>query len=215
MLPQQQAVTHYGQPVKDFVLRDLMQRLETTSAYRERRKAVTAWNASHRILKRGLALTPVMFGVAFGFTPHNQGMALVSLLKDGTLTVQHGGTEMGQGLHTKMLQVAADSLGVPLASLRIMATRTDKIPNTSATAASSGSAGPNRTRSWCGCRTRRPSRGSDRCRPRRPRAARAAASFPAAGGLGPAALPAVPAGQGRSPFVTRSALRRRAPASWS
>jgi xanthine dehydrogenase large subunit len=138
LLADEGAVTHYGQPVKDFVLRKLMQRLELQSAYRERRKAVTAWNASHTILKRGLALTPVMFGVAFGFTPHNQGMALVSLLKDGTLTVQHGGTEMGQGLHTKVLQTVADVFGVALSSVRIQATDTATLPNMPATAASSG-----------------------------------------------------------------------------
>jgi xanthine dehydrogenase large subunit len=107
LLADKNAVTHYGQPVNDFVLRDLMQQLEVSSKYRERRKALVAWNDNHSIIKRGLALTPVMFGVAFGFTPHNQGMALVSLLKDGTLTVQHGGTEMGQGLHTKVLQTVA------------------------------------------------------------------------------------------------------------
>jgi xanthine dehydrogenase large subunit len=138
LLADEGSVTHYGQPVKDFVLRKLMQRLELQSAYRERRKAVTEWNASHTILKRGLALTPVMFGVAFGFTPHNQGMALVSLLKDGTFTVQHGGTEMGQGLHTKVLQTVADVFGVALSSVRIQATDTATLPNMPATAASSG-----------------------------------------------------------------------------
>lgn len=138
LLPVEHAVTHYGQPVKDFILPQLMQRLELQSAYRERRKAVTEWNAQHRIVKRGLALTPVMFGVAFGFTPHNQGMALVSLLKDGTLTVQHGGTEMGQGLHTKVLQTVADVFGVTMASVRIQATDTATLPNMPATAASSG-----------------------------------------------------------------------------
>ena len=134
----QGAVTHYGQTVKDFVLRDLMQQLETQSRYRERRQAVAAWNASHSIVKRGLALTPAMFGIAFGLTAHNQGTALVSLLKDGTLTVQHGGTEMGQGLHTKVLQTVADVFGVPLASVRIQATDTATLPNMPATAASSG-----------------------------------------------------------------------------
>ena len=138
LLPAASAITHYGQPVKDFVLRDLMQQLETQSAYRERRKAVAAWNASHTIVKRGLALTPVMFGVAFGFTPHNQGMALVSLLKDGTFTVQHGGTEMGQGLHTKVLQTVADVFEVPINQVRIQATDTATLPNMPATAASSG-----------------------------------------------------------------------------
>ncbi len=138
LLADKGASTHYGQPVKDFVLRDLMQQLEAQSAYRERRKAVAQWNASHRIVKRGLALTPVMFGVAFGFTPHNQGMALVSALKDGTISVQHGGTEMGQGLHTKVLQTVADVFGVAMTQVRIQATDTATLPNMPATAASSG-----------------------------------------------------------------------------
>jgi xanthine dehydrogenase large subunit len=132
--------THYGQPVKDA---DRIQRiwseLKETSDFPARLADAQRFNAAHPHDKRGLAITPVKFGISFTTTFFNQAGALVIIYKDGSVQVNHGGTEMGQGLHTKMLQVAADSLGLPLAALRIMATRTDKIPNTSATAASSGS----------------------------------------------------------------------------
>ena len=88
--------------------------------------------------KRGLAITPVKFGISFNFTTFNQAGALVHVYKDGSVLINHGGTEMGQGLHTKMLQVAATALGLPLARVRLAPTRTDKVPNTSATAASAG-----------------------------------------------------------------------------
>jgi len=105
-----------------------------------RREAeIATFNANSRYSKRALAITPVKFGISFNLTAFNQGGALVLVYKDGSVLVNHGGTEMGQGLHTKMLQVAATSLGVPLSSVRIAPTRTDKVPNTSATAASSGS----------------------------------------------------------------------------
>ncbi|QDY66433.1 xanthine dehydrogenase molybdopterin binding subunit [Glutamicibacter halophytocola] len=105
-----------------------------------RREAeIAEFNANSRYSKRALAITPVKFGISFNLTAFNQGGALVLVYKDGSVLVNHGGTEMGQGLHTKMLQVAATSLGVPLSSVRIAPTRTDKVPNTSATAASSGS----------------------------------------------------------------------------
>jgi xanthine dehydrogenase large subunit len=132
--------THYGQPVKDAErIERIWTELKTSSDYAARLAQVSAHNAAHPHDKRGLAITPVKFGISFTTTFFNQAGALVLIYKDGSVQVNHGGTEMGQGLHTKMLQVAADSLGVPLESLRIMATRTDKIPNTSATAASSGS----------------------------------------------------------------------------
>ena len=99
---------------------------------------VAPFNASHEHTKRAIAMTPVKFGIAFNFTAFNQGGALVHVYKDGSVLVNHGGTEMGQGLHTKMLQVAATALGVPLDVVRLAPTRTDKVPNTSATAASSG-----------------------------------------------------------------------------
>ncbi|RIK16018.1 MAG: xanthine dehydrogenase molybdopterin binding subunit [Acidobacteria bacterium] len=111
----------------------------TRDADLERRRAeVAAFNATHEHTKRGLAITPVKFGISFNFTAFNQAGALVHVYKDGSVLVNHGGTEMGQGLHTKMLQVAATSLRVPLERVRLAPTRTDKVPNTSATAASSG-----------------------------------------------------------------------------
>ena len=132
--------THYGQPVKDAErITRIWTELKATSDFSARLSEIERFNAAHLHDKRGLAITPVKFGISFTTTFFNQAGALVIIYKDGSVQVNHGGTEMGQGLHTKMLQVAADSLGVPLASLRIMATRTDKIPNTSATAASSGS----------------------------------------------------------------------------
>ena len=106
----------------------------STAAARE----IAAFNAAHPHTKRGLAMTPVKFGISFNFTAFNQAGALVHVYKDGSVLVNHGGTEMGQGLHTKMLQVAATALGVPLEQVRLAPTRTDKVPNTSATAATSG-----------------------------------------------------------------------------
>ena len=132
--------THYGQEVKDA---DRIERIWTTlgeSADLERRLAeVEAFNEAHDHTKRGIAITPVKFGISFTAAFFNQAGALVLLYADGSVQVSHGGTEMGQGLHTKMLQVAADALGVDLETIRMMPTRTDKVPNTSATAASSGS----------------------------------------------------------------------------
>jgi xanthine dehydrogenase large subunit len=99
---------------------------------------IAEYNAAHEHTKRGLAITPVKFGISFNLTAFNQAGALVHVYKDGSVLINHGGTEMGQGLHTKMLQVAATTLGVPLSRVRLAPTRTDKVPNTSATAASSG-----------------------------------------------------------------------------
>ena len=110
----------------------------TTATSRPRRAEIAAFNATHAAHKRGLAITPVKFGISFNLTAFNQAGALVHVYKDGSVLVNHGGTEMGQGLHTKMLQVAATTLGVPLEKVRLAPTRTDKVPNTSATAASSG-----------------------------------------------------------------------------
>ncbi|GAA2154370.1 xanthine dehydrogenase molybdenum binding subunit apoprotein [Humibacillus xanthopallidus] len=103
-----------------------------------RREEVAVFNAEHPHAKRGLAITPVKFGISFNFTTFNQAGALVHVYTDGSVLINHGGTEMGQGLHTKMLQVAATRLGLPLERVRLAPTRTDKVPNTSATAASSG-----------------------------------------------------------------------------
>ena len=103
-----------------------------------RQREVAAYNEEHPHTKRGLAITPVKFGISFNFTSFNQAGALVHVYKDGSVLINHGGTEMGQGLHTKMLQVAATALGLPLEKVRLAPTRTDKVPNTSATAASAG-----------------------------------------------------------------------------
>ncbi len=103
-----------------------------------RQAEIADFNAAHEHVKRGLAITPVKFGISFNLTAFNQAGALVHVYKDGSVLINHGGTEMGQGLHTKMLQVAATTLGIPLSRVRLAPTRTDKVPNTSATAASSG-----------------------------------------------------------------------------
>ncbi|MGO1991387.1 MAG: xanthine dehydrogenase molybdopterin binding subunit [Corynebacterium sp.] len=103
-----------------------------------REAEIASFNATHPSRRRALAMTPVKFGISFNLTAFNQGGALVLVYKDGSVLVNHGGTEMGQGLHTKMMQVAATTLGVPMTLVRQSPTRTDKVPNTSATAASSG-----------------------------------------------------------------------------
>ncbi|MCB9596550.1 MAG: xanthine dehydrogenase molybdopterin binding subunit [Sandaracinaceae bacterium] len=131
--------THYEQPLDqaDRVAR-IWGELKASSDFEARAGAIEAFNASSPDRKRGLAITPVKFGISFTAKWYNQAAALVLVYKDGSVQVNHGGTEMGQGLHTKMLQVAAHALGVPLDVVRVMPTRTDKVPNTSATAASSG-----------------------------------------------------------------------------
>ncbi|MGV3493765.1 MAG: xanthine dehydrogenase molybdopterin binding subunit, partial [Ramlibacter sp.] len=131
-------VTHYQMPVEDNILEPLIGRLEQTAHYRARRAEIAAWNAKSPVIKRGLALTPVKFGISFTATFFNQAGALVHVYTDGSVQVNHGGTEMGQGLHTKVCQLVADELGVPLHKVRISATDTSKVPNASATAASSG-----------------------------------------------------------------------------
>ena len=131
--------THYGEPVRDAGrIRAIWDALKSSSGYMSRREAIARVNASSVHTKRGLAITPVKFGISFTATFYNQAGAFVLVYRDGTVQVNHGGTEMGQGLFTKILQIAADSLGVVVSSVRVMATRTDKVPNTSATSASSG-----------------------------------------------------------------------------
>jgi xanthine dehydrogenase large subunit len=130
--------TPYGQPVEDFCLPDLIDELARTSDYAARRAQVQAFNARSPVLKKGLALTPVKFGISFNVVHLNQAGALVHVYTDGSVLVNHGGTEMGQGLNTKVAQVVAHELGLPLARVRCSATDTDKIANTSATAASTG-----------------------------------------------------------------------------
>jgi len=131
-------VTPYHMTVEDNVAPQIIAELATSAGYAARREAVAAFNAGHRILKKGLALTPVKFGISFTTTHLNQAGALVLVYADGSIHLNHGGTEMGQGLMIKVAQVVADVFAVPVESVRIMATRTDKVPNTSATAASSG-----------------------------------------------------------------------------
>jgi xanthine dehydrogenase large subunit len=132
-------VTHYGQAVEGNRLPAILDQLERSSDYRRRRAEVSRWNSAQPIIKRGLALTPVKFGIAFTSTLFNQAGALLQVYTDGTVLLNHGGTEMGQGLHVKVAQVVALELGIPLSAIRITATDTSKVPNTSATAASSGS----------------------------------------------------------------------------
>ncbi len=131
--------THYHMPVEDFIGRALVADLERRSDYQARRAEIARWNAASPILKRGIALTPVKFGISFTLTFLNQAGALVHVYQDGSIHLNHGGTEMGQGLFQKVAQVAASVFGVPVSAVKITATDTGKVPNTSATAASSGS----------------------------------------------------------------------------
>lgn len=131
--------TPYGMEVRDFNLHRMVERLEESSQYAARRQAVEAWNARNPVLKRGIALSPVKFGISFTLTHLNQAGALVHVYQDGSIHLNHGGTEMGQGLFVKLAQVAARVFSVSLAQVKITPTDTGKVPNTSATAASSGS----------------------------------------------------------------------------
>src|SRR6516162_9185760 len=132
-------VTPYGQTVEDCdVAPVLIGELERSCDYRQRRKEIAAFNVGSPILKRGIAITPVKFGISFTLTHLNQAGALVHVYQDGSVHLNHGGTEMGQGLFQKVAQVAAEEFGIGLERVHITATSTDKVPNTSATAASSG-----------------------------------------------------------------------------
>ncbi|QPG04594.1 xanthine dehydrogenase molybdopterin binding subunit [Salinimonas marina] len=130
--------THYGMLVTANRLPDIIEELERSSDYWERRAQLRRYNAHSPVIKKGLALTPVKFGISFTAKFLNQAGALVHVYTDGSIQVNHGGTEMGQGLHTKIAQIAAHEFGVGLEQIDITATRTDKVPNTSPTAASSG-----------------------------------------------------------------------------
>ena len=130
--------TPYHMPVTDFVLHAMTDRLLETSDYQARRDAIDAWNAKQPILKKGIALSPVKFGISFTLTHLNQAGALVHVYQDGSVHMNHGGTEMGQGLFQKVAQVAAQRFGIDVSQVKITATDTGKVPNTSATAASSG-----------------------------------------------------------------------------
>ena len=131
--------TPYHMPVEDFILNGLVAKLEASSEFAARKAAVDKWNAENAILKKGISLTPVKFGISFTLTHLNQAGALVHVYSDGSIHLNHGGTEMGQGLFRKVSQVAASSFGVDVGAIAITATDTAKVPNTSATAASSGS----------------------------------------------------------------------------
>jgi xanthine dehydrogenase large subunit len=131
--------TPYHQPVVDNHLEELWSQLRRESDFDARRIALARFNADSTRIKRGIAITPVKFGISFNKTEYNQAGALVHIYLDGSIQLNHGGTEMGQGLHTKMLEVARRVLGVRRERLQLMPTSTDKVPNTSATAASSGS----------------------------------------------------------------------------
>lgn len=130
--------THYGQEIEDNRIERIWRELMQSSQFAERRAALGAWNAKSPHRKRGIAITPVKFGISFTTTHLNQAGALVLLYQDGTVQVNHGATEMGQGVYTNIATIAAKEFGIPMSDVRVMATRTDKVPNTSATAASCG-----------------------------------------------------------------------------
>jgi xanthine dehydrogenase large subunit len=132
-------VTPYGQVVADNIIHELSAELEAGSDYRARREAIAQFNARSQVLKRGIAFTPLKFGISFNVKHFNQAGALVHVYTDGSILVNHGGTEMGQGLNTKVAQVVAHELGVAFGKVRVTATDTHKVANTSATAASTGS----------------------------------------------------------------------------
>lgn len=131
--------THYGMQLEDNIIHELVAELADTAQYRQRREALRVFNQTHQGVKKGIALTPVKFGISFTATFLNQAGALLHIYNDGTVQLNHGGTEMGQGLFTKVAQVVAEELQIPLEQIRCTATSTEKVPNASATAASSGS----------------------------------------------------------------------------
>ena len=132
------STTHYGQVIRDNRIHRVWHDLKTNSHFEARHRELEHANQQHAYKRRGLAITPVKFGISFNTIFLNQAGALVHIFEDGSVQVNHGGTEMGQGLHTKIQQIAAQALGVKLEMVRVTPTRTDKVPNTSATAASSG-----------------------------------------------------------------------------
>ena len=133
-----QNTTPYGMEVTDFILHDMTNRLLSDAKYADRKAAIATFNSTNQILKRGLGVSPVKFGISFTLTHLNQAGALVHVYQDGSIHLNHGGTEMGQGLFQKIAQVAASRFGVDVSLVKITATDTGKVPNTSATAASSG-----------------------------------------------------------------------------
>ncbi|MGY3340860.1 xanthine dehydrogenase large subunit [Streptomyces filamentosus] len=137
--PGQGQTTPYGQPVTQAGrISAVWEQVKEDARLTDREREIATFNAAHPHTKRALAITGIKFGISFNLTAFNQGGALVLIYKDGSVLINHGGTEMGQGLHTKMIQVAATALGIPSHRVRLAPTRTDKVPNTSATAASAG-----------------------------------------------------------------------------
>ncbi len=136
--PTMRNTTHYQMKVEDNILNPLLSTLEQSSQYRQRRQHISEWNAVNPVVQRGIAITPVKFGISFTATLFNQAGALVHVYLDGSVQVNHGGTEMGQGLNTKIAQIVADELGIPFERVLATASDTSKIPNASATAASAG-----------------------------------------------------------------------------
>jgi len=132
-------ITPYHQEIKDNIIGKIIDELEQSSGYQKRRKAIIKFNQTSKIIRKGIALTPVKFGISFTATWYNQAGALIHIYRDGSIQLNHGGIEMGQGLYTKIAQIVSDAFGVDFDAVKIMATATDKVPNTSATAASSGS----------------------------------------------------------------------------
>jgi xanthine dehydrogenase molybdopterin binding subunit len=130
--------TPYGQEIEDNRLQTIWHELKKSAQLEQRRREIAKWNAAHSHSRRGIAMTPVKFGISFTVTHLNQAGALVLIYQDGTVQVNHGGTEMGQGIHTNVAAIAAKELGVKPEQIRVMPTSTDKVPNTSATAASAG-----------------------------------------------------------------------------
>ncbi|WP_112943836.1 xanthine dehydrogenase molybdopterin binding subunit [Rhizobium sp. UBA1881] len=131
-------LTPYHQEVEDSILERIVGELEESADYQARRREIIEFNRDSRYIKKGIALTPVKFGISFTLTAFNQAGALVHVYQDGSIHLNHGGTEMGQGLYTKVAQVLADSFQIDIEHVKITATTTGKVPNTSATAASSG-----------------------------------------------------------------------------
>ena len=135
---EQRNLTHYGQKVEGNLLDEMTAELESSSDYQLRRKQINTFNQNHPFMRKGIALTPVKFGISFTATFLNQGGALINIYTDGSIHLNHGGTEMGQGLNTKVAQIVAEEFQVDIETIFISATNTDKVPNTSPTAASSG-----------------------------------------------------------------------------
>ena len=131
-------ITPYGEIVENNRLYSIWDKLIKSSEYEKRKNEIDKFNKENEFFKKGIAITPVKFGISFNTAFLNQAGALVNIYTDGTVLVNHGGTEMGQGLHTKIRQIAALELGVNIQNIKVNATTTSKVPNTSATAASTG-----------------------------------------------------------------------------